>query len=89
MFTAAIIFAVGVTALVALGTMLVGLRRTARLTIARGLATGLLALGVIAIATVGIVSLSPGSAQATPDGVHPTVAPSDAPDIQLPTLSLD
>src|SRR5688572_23324226 len=64
---AAVILAAGVTALVALAMMLFSLRRSSRLTVVRGAATLFLGLGVVAVATLGIVAVSPGSAQATPD----------------------
>jgi hypothetical protein len=93
---AAIIFAAAVTALVALGLMLLGLHRSARLTITHGLATGALALGVIGVAVLGIVASSPEPAQANSDHT-PTILISDTDDdgavdgedIQLPTLSTD
>ena len=93
---AAVIFAAAVTALVALGLMLLGLHRNARLTIAHGLATGALALGVIGIAVLCIVASSPEPAQATSDQ-SPTILTTDTEDeglvdgedIQLPTLSND
>lgn len=88
--TAAMIFAAGVTALVALAMLFIGLRRGAQLTLVRGMAASLLGLGVIAIAIVGIVAVSPGPAQATPDGAAPALVPADdGLDLQLPTLSLD
>lgn len=87
---AAVIVAAGVTALVALGMMLFGMHRHARLTAFRGLATAGLALGVITIAVGGVLAVSPTSAQATPDQAGPTyVVTTDDPDIQLPTLPLD
>jgi hypothetical protein len=87
---AAVIIAAGVTALVALGLMLVGMHRSARLTALRGLATAGLALGVISIAVGGVVAVSPTAAQAeTPHDGPGYVVSSDVDDIQLPTLSLD
>lgn len=87
---AAVIVAAGVTALVALGMMLFGMHRHARLTALRGLATAGLAAGVIAIAIGGVLAVSPSSAQAAPEPVGPTyLVTSDEPDVQLPTLELD
>jgi hypothetical protein len=75
----ALIFAVGVTALVAIVMMLVTLRRSARLTIGRGLASAALGVGVVAAAALGIVSVSAQPAQAAaPHGQVVT-------DLQLPT----
>jgi multisubunit Na+/H+ antiporter MnhB subunit len=88
--TAAVITAAGVTALVALGLMVVALHRSARLTAVRGAATVALGLGVIAVAALGIVAVSPGAAQATTDDAAPLIVPAeDGPDLQLPTLPLD
>lgn len=91
---AAVIFAAAVTALVALGLMLFGLHRSARLTMARGLATGALALGVVGVAVLGILASSPEPAQATSDHAPATFTTDsendglvDGEDIQLPTLS--
>jgi hypothetical protein len=88
---AAVIVAAGVTALVALGMMLLGMHRSARLTIMRGLATAGLGLGVVSIAIGGVLAVSPSSAQATPDLGGPTivVTSDQGPDVQLPTISLD
>jgi hypothetical protein len=75
----ALIFAVGVTALVAIVMMLVTLRRSARLTIARGMASAALGIGVVAAAALGIVAVSAQPAQAAaPHGVV-------VDDLQLPT----
>lgn len=88
---AAVIVAAGATALVALGMMLLGMHRSARLTVLRGLATAGLGLGVVSIAVGGVLAVSPTSAQATPDHSGPTyvVTSDDDPAIQLPTLPLD
>ncbi len=75
----ALIVALGATALVALAMMLVTLRRSARLTVARGMASGALALGVLAAAATGIVAVSTQSAEAAAPSA-PLVA-----DLQLPT----
>lgn len=88
---AAVIVAAGVTALVALGMMLFGMHRNARLTALRGLATAGLGLGVVSIAVGGVLAVSPASAQASSDTSGPTyvVTSDDDPAIQLPTLPLD
>lgn len=87
---AAVIVAAGVTALVALGMMVFGMHRHARLTALRGLATAGLAVGVISVAIGGVLAVSPSSAQAAPEPVAPTyVVTADEPDMQLPTLPLD
>lgn len=75
----ALIFALGVTALVAIVMMLVTLSRSARLTLGRGIASLALGAGVVATAALGIVAVSAQPAQASP--THgPVVA-----DLQLPT----
>lgn len=75
----ALIFAVGVTALVAIVMMLVALRRSAHLTLGRTLAGLALGAGVVASAALGIVAVSAQPAQAAaPHG--PVVT-----DLQLPT----
>ena len=75
----ALIIAVGVTALVAVAMMLVTLRRSARLTLARGMASAALAFAVVIIAVGGVVAASAQPAQAAaPSG--PVVT-----DLQLPT----
>lgn len=86
---AAIIVAAGVTALVALGMMLFGMYRSARLTALRGLATAGLGLGVIGIAVGGVLAVSPTSAQAAPEQSGPTIVVTPDDDVQLPTLPLD
>lgn len=86
---AAVIVAAGVTALVALGLMLFGMHRSARLTALRGLATAGLGLGVISIAVGGVVAVSPSSAQAETPSHAPTYVVSSDDDVQLPTLPLD
>jgi formate hydrogenlyase subunit 3/multisubunit Na+/H+ antiporter MnhD subunit len=87
---AAVIVAAGVTALVALGMMLIGMYRHSRLTALRGLATVGLALGVVSVAVGGVLAVSPTSAQAASDQTGPTyVVTTDDPEIQLPTLPLD
>ncbi len=84
---AAVIAAGGVTALVAIGMMILSLRRSARLTAARGALSLALGVGVIAIAGFGVAAVSAQPAQAAPDRsgpavVQPTVV---APELQLPT----
>lgn len=86
---AAVIIAAGVTALVALGLMLVGMYRSAGLTALRGLGTLGLGLGVVAIAVGGVVAISPTSAQAETPSNAPTYVVSSNDDVQLPTLSPD
>ncbi|WP_395640555.1 hypothetical protein [Pseudolysinimonas sp.] len=86
---AAVIVAAGVTALVALGLMLFGMHRSARLTVLRGLATAGLGLGVVTIAIGGVVAVSPTSAQAAPEQSGPTYVVSSDDDLQLPTLPVD
>ena len=86
---AAVIVAAGVTALVALGLMIFGMHRSARLTALRGLATAGLSLGVIAIAIGGVVAVSPSSAQAAPEQTGPTYVVTSDDEVQLPTLPLD
>jgi hypothetical protein len=77
---AAIILAGGVTAVVAIVMMIVNQHRAAQLTRSRGALSVSLGLGVMAIAGLGIVALSPVSAQAS------TIAPSHSVvDVQLPT----
>jgi hypothetical protein len=86
---AAVIVAAGVTALVALGLMLVGMHRTARLTALHALGTVGLGVGVVAIAVGGVVAISPSSAHAETPSNGPTYVVSSHDDIQLPTLATD
>ena len=86
---AAVIIAAGVTALAALGLMIFGMHRNARLTVLRGLATAGLGLGVVSIAIGGVLAVSPSSAQAAPEQTGPTYVVSSNDDLQLPTLPLD
>ncbi|MFC5501895.1 hypothetical protein ACFPJ4_06530 [Lysinimonas soli] len=81
---AALILAGGVTAVVAIVLMLVGQYRSARLTASRSALSVSLGIGVMALAGLGIVALSPVSAQAASTPPAHTVV-----DVQLPTLSLD
>jgi len=75
----ALLVAVGVTALVAVGMMLASLKRSRRLTVPRGLASAALGIGIVAAAAVGVVAVSaPAQAAAHPTG--PVVT-----DLQLPT----
>jgi hypothetical protein len=94
--SAAFIVATAVTALVALGMMMLALHRRARLTIVKSGASVLAGLAVVAIAVVGVVAVSPSGAQATTNQapavtIHdPGVdAPDQVTDVQLPTLGLD
>lgn len=75
----ALIVALSVTALVAVGMMLVTLRRSARLTVARGLASAALGVGVVAAAATGVLALSAQPAQAA------APVTSTSADLQLPT----
>ncbi|MEO5534465.1 MAG: hypothetical protein ABIR17_04960 [Pseudolysinimonas sp.] len=88
---AAVIVAAGATALVALGMMFFGMRRTHNLTGLRALATVGVAVAVISVAIGGVFAVSPAPAQASPNDSSPTFTYSttDSPDIQLPTLGLD
>lgn len=86
---AAVIVAAGVTALAALGLMLFGMHRNARLTALRGLATAGLGLGVVSIAIGGVLAVSPTSAQASPEQSGPTYVVTSDDETQLPTLPLD
>ena len=89
--TAAFIVATAVTALVALGMMMLALHRRARLTIVKSGASVLTGLAVVAIAVLGVVSVSPNGAEAATN--HAPAVTVDSPDqvtdLQLPTLGLD
>jgi hypothetical protein len=82
---AAVIFAGGVTALVAIVMMVVRQHRAAQLTASRGVLSASLGLGVMALVGLGIVALSPVAAQASVTPVSSTVSTSVV-DVQLPTL---
>jgi multisubunit Na+/H+ antiporter MnhB subunit len=86
--TAAVIVAAGVTALVALGMTMFTLHRSARLTVLRALGTAGLGLLVVAAAAIGVLTVSPASAQAAPGDTAPAVSTTvdDDLDLQLPTL---
>lgn len=94
---AAVIFAGGVTALVAIAMMVVRQYRTAQLTAGRGILSVSLGLGIMALAGLGIVALSPIAAQASVTSANSTTvssttsssASSSNVDVQLPTLPLD
>jgi len=73
----ALILAAGVTALVAVGMMLVALLRSRRLTLGRSMLGAALAVGVVAASATGIVAVSAQPAQAAP---APMIT-----DLQLPT----
>src|SRR3954469_11283365 len=85
---AAVILAGGVTALVAIVMTVVRQYRAAQLTAGRGALSVSLGLGILALAGLGIVALSPVAAQASVTPVSSTTSSSSV-DIQLPTLSLD
>lgn len=82
---AAVILAGGVTALVAIAMMVVRQYRTAQLTAGRGMLSVSLGLGIMALAALGIVALSPVAAEAS---VSPSSSTSSVVDVQLPTLPL-
>lgn len=87
---AAVILAGGVTAFVAIVMTVVRQYRTAQLTTGRGVLSISLGLGIMALAGLGIVALSPVAAQASVSTVSSTSSDS-APgatvtDVQLPTL---
>lgn len=84
---AAVIVAASVTALVAVGMMFAALRRRARLTGMRAVATAGLALGVVSIAVGGVVAVQPAVAQSAPEETAPYVLVSTSDDLQLPTLA--
>lgn len=85
---AAVIVAASATALVAIGMMIVALRRSRRLSGIAGVATAGLALGVVSIAVGGVVAVSPAAAHAAPDEASPYVVVSSTDvDSQLPTLA--
>ena len=81
---AALILAGGVTAVVAIVMMVVGQYRSARLTASSGALSVSLGVGVMALVGLGIVALSPVSAEAA--GTPPA---SSVVDVQLPTLPMD
>jgi hypothetical protein len=89
--SAALIVAAAVTALVALGMMMLALHRRSRLTFVKSGASVLAGVAVVAIAVLGVVAVSPSGAQAaTVDAPTVTVdAPDEFADLQLPTLGLD
>ena len=86
---AALILAGGVTAVVAIAMMIVKQHRSAQLTASRGVLSVTLGLSVLALAGLGIVALSPVSAQAGPAQaivpVSSTMSSSSVVDVQLPT----
>lgn len=79
---AAIILAGGVTSVVAIAMMIVRQRRSAQLTIGRGVLSVTLGLGMLALAGLGVVAVSPVSAEAQTSVVSSTT---NAVDLQLPT----
>ncbi|MEO6115539.1 MAG: hypothetical protein ABIP33_04065 [Pseudolysinimonas sp.] len=86
---AAVILAGGVTALVAIVMMVVRQYRAAQLTTGRGVLSVSLGLGIMALAGLGIVALSPVAAQASVTPVSSTTSSTSVVDVQLPTLSLN
>ena len=93
---AAEILAGGVTAIVAIAMMVVRQYRASQLTAGRGVLSASLGLGIMALAGLSIVALSPVAAEAsvTPvSHVSGTSTTTDASgsgiDMQLPTLPLD
>lgn len=89
---AAVILAGGVTAVVAIAMTVVRQYRAAQLTPSRGVLSVTLGLGVMALAGLGIVALSPVAAQASVTPANSTTVSSttssSSVDIQLPTLPL-
>lgn len=83
---AAVIFAGGITALVAVVMMVVRQYRAAQLTAGRGVLSASLGLGIMALVGLGIVALSPIAAQASVTPVSSTSTSSSDVDVQLPTL---
>jgi hypothetical protein len=89
---AAVILAGGVTAVVAIAMMVVRQYRAAQLTRGRGALSVTLGIGIMALAGLGVVALSPVAAQASVTPVSSTSTGSTSAgsvDVQLPTLSLD
>ena len=83
---AAVILAGGVTALVAIVMTVVRQYRAAQLTAGRGALSVSLGVGIMVLAGLGIVALSPVAAQAS---VAPTGGSTSVVDVQLPTLTLE
>ena len=83
---AAVIFAGGITALVAVVMMVVRQYRAAQLTAGRGVLSASLGLGIMALVGLGIVALSPIAVQASVTPVSSTSTSSSDVDVQLPTL---
>ncbi len=87
---AALILAGGVTAFVAIVMTVVRQYRASQLTRGRGALSVSLGLGILALAGLGIVALSPVAAQASVTTVSSTTADTSmVVDLQLPTLPLD
>lgn len=86
---AAVIFAGGVTALVALALAVVRQYRASQLTASRGVLSASLGLGIVALAGLSIVALSPIAAQASVTPVSSVSGSDSVVDVQLPTLPLD
>ncbi len=84
---AAVILAGGVTAFVAIVLTVVHQYRAAQLTKARGVLSVSLGIGIMALAGLGVVALSPVAAQASVTPVSSTTSDSGTvTDVQLPTL---
>ena len=84
---AAVILAGGVTAFVAIVLTVVRQYRAAQLTKSRGVVSVSLGLGIMVLAGLGVVALSPVAAQASVTPVSSTTSDSSTyPDVQLPTL---
>lgn len=87
---AAVILAGGVTAIVAIAMMVVRQYRASQLTAGRGVLSASLGLGIMALAGLSIVALSPVAAEAsvTPVSHVSGTTSGSGIDMQLPTLSL-
>jgi len=83
---AAVILAGGVTAIVAIAMTAVRQYRASQLTAGRGVLSASLGLGIVALAGLSIVALSPIAAQASVTPVSSVSDTSSNVDIQLPTL---
>ena len=78
----------GVVALVSIAVMIRAMRRHGRLTLVRSVVSGVLTLGVLAVAAAGVVAVAPVGTHVVPAS---SVSSSDDSigDLQLPTLALD
>ena len=86
-FPAALILAGGVTALVALVMTVISLARIGRLDLRQAVLSAALGLAVVAVATIGIVAVSPSSAQAASPSAPTILVDDSTSGLQLPTLS--